>query len=99
MGPGLGGSVPAMRRFACSVLAAVAACGGSSADSPDAAHAPDAAPDAAHPDAATTFGELGGMCGVLNAPELTGASPLLVRATLSFARAFMDPGDRPALTP
>lgn len=44
------------------------------------------------------FGELGGMCGVLNAPELTGEMPQLVRDTFTFARRFDDPADRPLLT-
>ena len=44
------------------------------------------------------FGELSGMCGVLNAPELTGAAPVLVRDALAFARAYVDPDDRPLLT-
>lgn len=82
--------------FAC-----VAACGDPSS-TPDAAGAdaadPDAAPDAPL-DAATSFGELAGMCGVLNLPELTGADPVFVRAAFTFARGFDDPADRPLLTP
>lgn len=39
------------------------------------------------------------MCGVLNDPELTGATPLLVHDALTFARRFDDPADRPLLTP
>lgn len=56
----------------------------------------DAAVDGAAP---VGFGELSGMCGVLDAPELTGPAPALVRATMTFARAFDDPADRPLLTP
>lgn len=80
-------------------IVTLAAC-----SSPEPAAPPDAAvvaePDAAV-DAATVggFGDLSGMCGVLNAPELTGPSPALVRTTLTFARRFDDPADRPLLTP
>ncbi|MDQ3364424.1 MAG: hypothetical protein M3680_03255 [Myxococcota bacterium] len=45
------------------------------------------------------FGDLAGMCGVLNDPELTGATPVLVRDSLTFARRYNDPADRPLLTP
>lgn len=68
--------------------------------------AADAAPDAAaaSPDASTAvplagFGDLGGECGVLGVADLTGASPELHRARLTFARAYVDPDDRPLLTP
>lgn len=54
------------------------------------------APDDAVPLAG--FGDLSGMCGVLNDPELTGGS-LLVRDELDFERAYVDPADRPLLTP
>ncbi len=47
---------------------------------------------------ASGFGELAGMCGVLDT-EVTDSAPSLVRATLTFARRFDDPADRPLLTP
>ena len=85
-----------MRRL---IVIALAACGdGASAPAVDAAGG-DATADAA-PDALVVgFGELAGMCGVLNDPELTGATPLLVDASLTFARRYQDPADRPLLTP
>ena len=81
------------------LLVVLAACGSSPStpDHPDSG-ALDAAIDVAV-DAPSGFGELGGMCGVLNDPRLAGASPLIVRDTFTFARAFMDPQDRPLLTP
>lgn len=91
-------------RFVLLVLVA-AACGSSSGMpiGPDAATTPDTAPDAA-PDAADDtvplmgFGDLAGMCGVLNDPELTGMAPQIVRDALTFARRYNDPADRPLLT-
>jgi hypothetical protein len=44
------------------------------------------------------FGDLAGACGVLNEPELTGVDPELFRGSLTFARRFEDPADRPLLT-
>ncbi len=44
------------------------------------------------------FGELSGMCGVLDT-ELVDASPHLVEGTFTFDRAFVDPADRGLLTP
>jgi len=55
----------------------------------------DAAPDAT---AATGFGQLSGMCGVLGQLQLTGTTPQLFRDTLTFPRKFVDPDDRPLLT-
>jgi hypothetical protein len=89
------------------LLFSLAACGSSSGtDAPDASVAPDvaisidaASPDAASPDAAVGFGDLSGMCGVLDAMDVTDAAPQLVRSTLTFARAFVDPADRGLLTP
>jgi hypothetical protein len=86
---------------ACLLLAVlVAAC-----DDPAAGTAPDAGTTAdgalAQPDAADPmvgFGTLSGMCGVLAAPELTGAAPLLVHDAMTFMRAYVDPADRPLLT-
>ncbi|NVB84401.1 MAG: hypothetical protein HOV81_38860 [Kofleriaceae bacterium] len=88
--------------------ASLLACDGSSAG-PDPA-----LPDAAGPsiDAADIeldappssgvplagFGDLAGMCGVLNDPELTGASPSAVHVTLTFQRRYNDPADRNLLT-
>jgi len=56
----------------------------------------DASIDAAVP---MFFGELGGMCNVLNDPELTGATPVLFKSSLTFMRRYNDPADRPLLTP
>lgn len=83
------------------VALAIAACGEPSQASPDAASAPDASRPDASPDApaATGFGTLSGMCGVLTQMDLTGAAPALFRDTLTFARAYVDPTDRPLLTP
>jgi hypothetical protein len=82
------------RAFCCIVLAA---CGSPSTQAD--VDAPPAHPDASS-DAAITagFGELSGMCGVLEAMELTGSAPALVRDTFTFARPYMDPADRPLLT-
>jgi hypothetical protein len=81
------------------LLVVLAACSSppSAHDRPDSG-ASDAALDVAV-DAPSGFGELGGMCGVLNEPELVGASPFVVRDTFTFARAFIDPEDRGLLTP
>jgi hypothetical protein len=85
-----------MRRALLLVLAS--ACGSPSADAPDAAvdEAPDAALDATAP---SGFGELSGMCGALMSMDLTGPSPGLFRATMTFERRYNDPVDRPLLTP
>ena len=86
-----------MRRVAlCLVLAA---CGSPAQEetSPDApAVTPDAAIDSSG--ALAGFGDLSGMCGVLGAQDLTGASPELIRATMTFMRRYNDPADRPLLT-
>jgi hypothetical protein len=79
-----------------------AACSSPAEMAPDAPIGIDAAIDAAG-DAATGvplagFGDLAGMCGVLDDPELTGTTPLAVHATLTFARRYNDPADRPLLT-
>ena len=42
---------------------------------------------------------LTGMCGVLGDPELTGATPSLVKDAMTFSRRYNDPADRPLLTP
>lgn len=85
------------------LLVAVAACGHSPSPSEVDAAAGSADAPAAMVDAPTGvplagFGDLTGMCGVLNAPELTGAMPTLFRDTITFARAYKDPDDRPLLT-
>ena len=64
----------------------------------DAASSDGGGSDAPAVDAATSFGTLSGMCGVLNDPELLGVSPLLVRDAFEFPREFMDPADRGLLT-
>jgi hypothetical protein len=85
-----------MRRLCLTLL--FAACG-----SPAPAAQPEA-PAEVGPDAAIDalvgpagFGELGGMCGVLDT-ELTATTPDLIRASLTFARRYNDPADRPLLT-
>lgn len=50
-------------------------------------------------DAAAGFGDLSGMCGVLTDTELLDGSPHLVQDAFTFARAYVDPDDRPLLTP
>ena len=59
----------------------------------------DAAASDARADAAAGFGDLAGMCGVLAVADLTAASPEIIRDTFTFARGYMDPADRPLLTP
>jgi hypothetical protein len=80
----------------------LAACSAPGDATPDAPVGVDSALDAS-PDAATGvplagFGDLAGMCGVLDDPELTGTTPSIVHATLTFARRYNDPADRPLLT-
>lgn len=80
------------------LLLLLAACGSPASVEPDAAQVVEA--DAAVDGAAQVgFGDLNGMCGVLMATDLTGADPEIVRATMTFARAYSDPADRPLLTP
>ena len=92
-----------MRRVFAFVL--VAACSSSpKSAAPDApAGSSDATADSANGDAAGSagagFGDLTGMCGVLAVADLTSASPEVVRDTFTFARGYMDPADRPLLTP
>lgn len=92
-----------MRQLSSIVLLAACsagACSAPEAASPDAGPAViDAAADAASGVPVAGFGDLAGMCGVLADPELLGATPLLVRGTLDFTRAYVDPDDRPLLTP
>jgi hypothetical protein len=82
------------------VVAGLAACSSPTAqvepDAPVQQPAPDASADA--PVAPSGFGDLSGMCGVLAAMDLTSPSPQLVRDTFTFARAYVDPDDRPLLT-
>ncbi len=82
------------------VLLGLAACGSPAATDIDAPAGDDAAPPAidAMPDA-SGFGDLAGMCGVLTTTDLTSSTPELVRATFTFGRAYVDPDDRPLLTP
>lgn len=83
----------------CLVVLALVGCGGGGGDTP-MPDAPivdiDAAIDAPPPAPLYT---LGGMCGVLNDPELTGATPLLFKDTMTFSRRYNDPADRPLLSP
>jgi hypothetical protein len=78
----------------------LAACGASSPAKPDGPvdGAVDAIADAAI-DGPAGFGDLSGMCGVLAAADLTGPTPELFRVTMTFARGYVDPDDRPLLTP
>jgi hypothetical protein len=80
------------------VVLALVGCGGSS-DKPavDAAPADIDAPMIDAPPAALYT--LSGMCGVLNDPELTGPTPLLVKDAMTFSRRYNDPEDRGLLTP
>ena len=81
------------------VLLVVAACSSPTASiEVDATVAsPDATASADAP-AATGFGELSGMCGVLMAMDMTSTSPMLVRDTFTFERQYVDPTDRALLT-
>lgn len=89
-------------RSSALLVCLVAACSSPDEATPDAPISVDASPDATA-DAATGvplagFGDLAGMCGVLDDPELTGTSPSIVHASLTFARRYNDPDDRPLLT-
>jgi hypothetical protein len=85
-------------------LICLTACGGDDGlagpDAPELAidAAADAVADAAI-DAPAGFGALSGMCGALDAMDATSTEPQLVRATMSFERAYVDPDDRDLLTP
>lgn len=84
------------------VVGLLAACNDPGDATPDGPIGVDAALDAS-PDVPTGvplagFGDLAGMCGVLNDAELTGTTPSIVHATLTFARRYNDPADRPLLT-
>lgn len=91
------------------LLVAVAAC--SSSKSPAAPDAATGSVDAARgADAAVAvdapgavplpgFGDLSGMCGILQVADLTGPTPELFHDTLTFQRRYNDPDDRPLLTP
>lgn len=82
-----------------SVLLVVAACSTPAAQVElDAAlPAPDASETVDAP-AATGFGALSGMCGVLMAMDMTSPAPMIVRDTFTFERQYVDPADRPLLT-
>lgn len=87
----------------CRALALIfaTACGSSGGGTAavDAAESKvDASADASH-GPLPGFGDLGGMCGVLAVPDLTGPMPELFRDTLTFARRYNDPDDRSLLTP
>ncbi|HLL22176.1 MAG TPA: hypothetical protein VK427_08590 [Kofleriaceae bacterium] len=76
------------------------ACGGGGDSAPSVDASPIVDLDASAPDAAPApLYSLGGMCGVLNDPELTGPTPLLVKDAMTFARRYNDPADRALLTP
>jgi hypothetical protein len=80
------------------------ACGGTAEVAPDAsaqdsAPAIDASIDAPEGVPLAGFGDLAGECGVLDDSELLGSMPVLFRGSLTFARAYRDPDDRPLLTP
>ena len=88
-----------MRRL----LVLLAACSSPSQTTPDAPPSTDGAADAAIDSPSgvplSGFGDLGGMCGVLDVASLTGPTPMLFRDTLTFVRAYVDPDDRALLTP
>src|SRR5215207_4786057 len=86
-----------MRGFG--LLALLGCGGGGTANDKPAIDAPVVEIDARPIDAPGPFYMLGGMCGVLNDPELTGTAPLLVKDAMTFARRYNDPADRPLLTP
>ncbi|MCB9565439.1 MAG: hypothetical protein H6708_34055 [Kofleriaceae bacterium] len=92
------------------VPCATAACGDNGADpdagdpAADATAGPDAIVLDASPDAMATlplagFGDLTGMCDLLDEPDLIGTAPELFSVDLSFPRRYVDPDDRPLLTP
>jgi hypothetical protein len=94
--PKLARVAAAMRRVY--VTLGLAACHADSPMSPLPDAPAQVEADASIDGAATAgFGELGGMCGVLDT-ELVAATPDLIRATLTFARRYNDPADRPLLT-
>ena len=85
-----------MRRL----LVLLAACSSpSETTTPDAPPALDAAIDGTSSVPLAGFGDLGGMCGVLDIANLTSSTPMLFRDTLTFPRAYVDPDDRALLTP
>jgi hypothetical protein len=85
-----------MRR---ALLVLLAACDSPAAqvDADAAVAMPDATVSVDAP-AATGFGELSGMCGVLMAMDMTSPTPMIVRDRFTFAREYVDPTDRPLLT-
>ncbi len=84
-----------MRVISLVVLAACGSSGGEPAI--DGSVVTDASADVAL-DGSVGFGALAGMCGVLNDPELTGTTPGFVTVSMTFARRYNDPADRPLLT-
>ena len=86
-----------MRRLSVILLAA---CGSSPSHAPDAPLSRDARPADAATDAASSgFGELTGMCGVLQATDLTSTAPKQVLVNFHWTTGYVDPDDRPQLTP
>ncbi|MBA3459828.1 MAG: hypothetical protein H0T46_07695 [Deltaproteobacteria bacterium] len=85
-----------MRRHLLALAALVGCSEPATTPSPDG---PETAVDAAAPDAYGGFGTLSGMCGILQQMQLTGPTPELFTDTFTFQRAYMDPADRPLLTP
>jgi hypothetical protein len=86
------------------VLAGVGACSapgaaGSHLDASAAGHDAAVDVDATGDVPLAGFGQLSGMCGVLSEPQLTGPTPVIVRDTFTFERAYVDAVDRPLLTP
>lgn len=83
------------------LLAFVVGCGGGSSDpsAVDAAPAEIDAPPVSIDAPPPALYALSGMCGVLNAPELTGPTPLLFKDAMTFSRRYNDPADRGLLTP
>ncbi|MEO9184908.1 MAG: hypothetical protein ABI467_15535 [Kofleriaceae bacterium] len=89
-----------MRRL---VLVLVVACGSSpdhaTVDAPGQADAPAVLFDGSTTVPLAGFGDLSGACGVLAEMDLTSPSPQTFQVNFNFARAYMDPADRPLLTP
>jgi hypothetical protein len=101
-----------MTRLGSVLVLVFAACGGamsppsSSADAPAGSGSPDAPVSSidaspAAPDAVTGagFGDLTGECGVLTVADFTSSAPSIHRDTFTFATPYVDPDDRPQLTP
>ena len=86
--------------FGVAFAAGLAACDSQGMDAmPDAPGVtPDVSADVQSGLPLPGFGDLSGMCGVLESMDFTASAPELIRGTFTFARQFVDPTDRPLLT-